>query len=144
MDGFQLVGALGATLVGGFFLLLGWGMRSTQRSRRRRGVITDGVVVGSQWQRFAAAGEPTTYAAPEVEFTDRDGETRRFLHQAGSTNVRPRTGRPVKVWYDPQRPDEVPVIHAEPVATAVPLALIGLGLLALGVGVLMLGALVLQ
>lgn len=144
MDGFQLVGALAAILVGGFFLLLGQGMHSTQRARQRRGVITDGVVVGSQWQRIAAAAEPTTYAAPEVEFTDRDGRVRRFVHSAGSTNVRPRTGRPVKVWYDPASPDETAVIHAEPVATAVPLAMAGLGLLALGVGVLMLGALVLR
>jgi hypothetical protein len=92
-------------------------------------------VLGSQWNASTEGpGERAVHAFPVVEFTDTTGAVRRFVHQAG-TNVRPKEGRGVQVWYDPARPEEEPVIHGEAVLTLGPLLLIGVGALVLTVTV---------
>jgi hypothetical protein len=136
MTGFHLGFALLAMTVGTFLLVLGRGMQRTQQDRAGRGLVTEGTVVGSRWGASTEGpGERDVHAYPMVEFTDAGGEVRRFVHEAG-TNVRPKEGRRVQVWYDPARPEEKPVIHGEAVAALGPLLLMGVGLLVLVVTVL--------
>jgi hypothetical protein len=133
MTGFEVGFALLMGTVGGLLLVLGLLVRRTQRDRAGRGVITGGTVVGSRWNASTEGpGEPSVHAYPVVEFTDTTGEVRQFVHQAG-TNVRPKEGRGVQVWYDPARPEDEPVIHGEAVSTLGPLLLVAVGALVLTV-----------
>lgn len=133
VTGFGIGFAVMATVVGGFFLALGVLLLRTQRERARRGVVTEGTIVDFTWGAVRAEpADPGVHAFPVVEFTDLSGRTRTFVHQAG-TNLAPRKGRTVPVWYDPLRPDEEPVIHREAVATLGPWLLMGVGALMLTV-----------
>lgn len=133
MTGFHVGFTLLATAVGAFFLVVGALMLRTHRDRTRRGVVTVGTVVGSRWVASAVEpGDPSSHARPVVEFTDETGMLRTFVHEAG-TNLRPKEGRQVPVWHDPQRPEEQPVIHGDGVMMLGPVLLIGVGLLVLTV-----------
>jgi hypothetical protein len=136
MTGFEVGFALLMGTIGSVLLVLGLLVRRTQRERAARGLVTEGVVLGSQWSASTQGpGERVVHAYPVVEFTDTTGQVRRFVHQAG-TNVRPKEGRRVQVWYDPARPEDDPVIHGEAVSRLLPLLLIGVGALIVTVTVL--------
>ena len=127
MSGFEAGGVAMALVVGGLFTLFGWGSRNQNRHRDRRGVVTTGVIVAEQVDGIGG-GDVGLYGFPVVEFTDTRGGVRRFTHPSG-TNVGPAIGSSVPVWYDPEVPDEPPVIHREPVMTVFPYLFLVLGLL---------------
>jgi hypothetical protein len=123
----------GAFLVAGVLCLVGaYGRVRFERDRRSRGVVVPGRVVGSTPARFGSG----TYFCPVVEFAGPTG-TRTFTQPSG-TSWRPEVGREVRVWFDPARPEDDPVIHRDRVqALFVPVLLV-LGLGALTGGVLLL------
>lgn len=127
MTGFEIGFALMATLVGSFFAFVGWGMLRTERDRDTRGVVTRGTITGSRWS--SPAGD-TLVGRPVVEFIDHSGQRRTFVHSAG-TNAEPKKGRTVQVWYDPDRPDEDPVLYREGVATMAPVLFLVVGAITL-------------
>lgn len=138
MTGFAIGFALLMGTVGSILFAVGFLMRRTQRDRAGRGLVAEGTVRGSRWSASTEApGERSVHAYPLVEFTDATGQVRQFVHQAG-TNVRPKEGRRVRVWYDPDRPEEQPVIHGEAVATVGPLVVMVVGALVVTVTVLVL------
>lgn len=118
-----------AFLVGAFFAVLGWGARNHQRHKFSRGIVTTGVVVGEKVRGISG----DVYGFPVVEFKDAAGRVRSFVHPAG-TNLTPKPGRHVPVWYDPEDPDEPPAIHGELVMSAMPYLFLGAG------GLVLLGA----
>ena len=61
------------------------------------------------------------YQGPVVEFVDHEGRTRHFQQRSGTSFSTPQVGRPVQVWYDPQNPDERPVLHQDTVSKAFPI-----------------------
>ena len=134
----EILAASTAVLIGLGFLVVAYGNLSYERHRRSRGVVTQGVIVDSSWRMNSVEA---IYQAPEVEFVDQQGNTRRFQQPSG-TSFRPDIGSQVEVWYDPAHPDEGPVIHRDEVTSMFPVVfgLVGLG--ATGVGtVLLVGAL---
>jgi hypothetical protein len=144
MTGFQVGFALLMGTVGAFLLVLGRLAHRGRRDRVGRGLVTEGTVLGSRWSASTEGpGSRTVHAYPVVEFTDVTGEQRRFVHEAG-TNVRPKAGRRVPVWYDPDRPEDTPVIQGEAVSVLLPLLLMGAGALALTFTVLSLALVVSQ
>ena len=132
----ETLAAFGTLVAGLAFLTLAYGNLNYERDRRSRGVVVDGVVVGSEWQVNTVEA---IYQSPEVEFVDREGTKRRFQQPSGTT-ARPKVGTPVQVWYDPERPDQPPVIHEDTVTRMIPwvFGLLGLGATVVG-GVLIAG-----
>lgn len=134
----EILAALGTLVAGLAFLVLAYGNLNYERHRRSRGVVTQGVIVGSAWRMNSVEA---TYQAPEVEFVDQQGTTRRFEQPSG-TSFRPDVGSQVQVWYDPTNPDEAPVIHRDKATSMFPVifGLVGLGATVVG-AVLLVGAL---
>lgn len=118
MSWFEVGGIMMALVVGSMFAFLGWGSWNHNRHRARRGVVTSGVIVAEK-VKGVAGPDVGVYGFPVVEFTDAGGQVRRFTHPAG-TNIGPTIGRSVPVWYDPENPEEAPVIHGEAAMTAFP------------------------
>jgi hypothetical protein len=131
--------AAAATLVVGLVLLfLAWGNVRYEQHRRSTGVVTEGRIVGSDWQVNSVAA---IYQAPEVEFVDRQGRTRRFRQPSGTT-FKPDVGGTVQVRYDPDDPEGTPVIDQDTATRIFPVVFGGAGAVAVVVGiVLLLGAL---
>lgn len=100
----QILAALGTLLAGIAFLVLAYGNLNYERHRRSRGVVTQGVIVDSAWRMNSVEA---IYQAPEVEFVDQQGATRRFQQPSG-TSFRPDVGSQVAVWYDPADPTRRP------------------------------------
>ena len=134
----EILAASTALLAGLAFLVVAYGNLSYERHRRSRGVVTQGVIVDSAWRMNSVEA---TYQAPEVEFVDQQGTTRRFQQPSGTT-FRPDVGSQVQVWYDPADPDEAPVIHQDKATSMFPVifGLVGLGATVVG-AVLLVGAL---
>ena len=134
----EILAASTAVLIGLGFLVVAYGNLSYERHRRSRGVVTQGVIVDSSWRMNSVEA---IYQAPEVEFVDQQGNTRRFQQPSG-TSFRPDVGSQVEVWYDPAHPDEGPVIHRDKVTSMFPVlfGLVGLGATVVGT-VLLVGAL---
>ena len=134
----EILAASTALLTGLAFLVVAYGNLSYERHRRSRGVVTQGVIVDSAWRMNSVEA---TYQAPEVEFVDQQGTTRRFEQPSG-TSFRPDVGSQVQVWYDPTDPDEAPVIHQDKATSMLPVifGLVGLGATVVG-AVLLVGAL---
>lgn len=134
----EMLAALGTLVAGLAFLVLAYGNLNYERHRRSRGVVTHGVVVDSAWRMNTVAA---MYQAPEVEFVDQQGTTRRFQQPSGTT-FRPDVGSQVEVWYDPANPDEPPVIHEDRPTKLFPVifGLVGLATTVVG-AVLLAGAL---
>lgn len=134
----EILAASTAVLIGLGFLVLAYGNLNYERHRRSRGVVAQGVIVGSAWRMNSVEA---TYQAPEVEFVDQQGTTRRFEQPSG-TSFRPDVGSQVQVWYDPTNPDEAPVIHRDRATSMFPVifGLVGIGATVVGV-VLLVGAL---
>ena len=134
----EILAAVTTLVAGLFFLALAYGNLSYERHRRSRGVVTQGVVVDSAWRMNTVTA---TYQAPEVEFVDQHGTTRRFQQPSGTT-FRPEVGSQVEVWYDPADPDESPVLHEDRPTKLFPaiFGLVGVGALVIG-SVLLVGAL---
>jgi hypothetical protein len=131
--------AAAATLVVGLVLvLLAWGNVRYEQHRRSTGVVTEGRIVGSDWQVNSVAA---VYQAPEVEFVDQQGRTRRFRQPSGTT-FKPDVGGTVQVRYDPADPEGTPVIDQDTATRIFPLVFGAAGAVAVVVGiVLLLGAL---
>lgn len=127
-----------ALVVGAAFLLFAYGSLQSARHRRHHGTMAQGVVVGSETVRNTAGrGADSFYEHPVVEFRDGTGATRRFVHSTG-TRSKPTTGRTVRVWYDPARPDAEPSVAGHPVDRMflVIFGVVGLGAVAVGIGLL--------
>lgn len=136
----EILAATGTLVVGLAFLLLAWGNLNYERHRRSRGVVTEGRVVGSEWQVNSVSA---IYQAPEVEFVDHEGVTRKFRQPSGTT-VKPDVGSTVEVWYDPTRPDDPPVLHRDTATRMFPVVFGGAGLVATAVGIVLLVGLAAQ
>jgi hypothetical protein len=134
----ETLAALGTLAAGLVFLVLAYGNLNYERHRRSRGVVTQGVIVDSAWRINSVEA---IYQAPEVEFVDQQGTTRRFEQPTG-TSFRPAVGSQVAVWYDPAKPDEPPVLHEDTPTKMFPVifGLVGLAATVVGV-VLLVGAL---
>lgn len=134
----EILAAVGTLVAGLAFLVLAYGNLSYERHRRSRGVVTQGVIIDSAWRMNSVEA---TYQAPEVEFVDQQGTTRRFQQPSGTT-FRPEIGSQVQVWYDPADPDGAPVIHEDRATKMFPVifGLVGLGTTVVGL-VLLVGAL---
>ena len=91
----ETLAAFGTLLAGLAFLTLAYGNLNYERDRRSRGVVVDGVVVGSEWQVNSVEA---IYQSPEVEFVDREGTKRRFQQPSGTT------ARPKGVLHSRKRP----------------------------------------
>ena len=134
----EILAATGTLIVGLVLLLLAWGNVRYEQHRRSHGVLTEGRIVGSEWQVNSVAA---TYQAPEVEFVDHEGRTRRFRQPSGTT-FKPDVGGTVQVRYDPDDPAGTPVIDQDTATRIFPVVFGGAGLVAAVVGVvLLLGAL---
>ena len=129
-------------VMGAGALVIGVQAGRQELARRRHGVRVIGVVLGSQFGTTVARSTsgPSGHFYPVVEFTA-DGRRRQFTDSVG-TNVRPRAGRQVVVWFDPSDPDAEPVIMSTARRFLLP-AVFGLvGVAGVGTGVV-LGALTL-
>ena len=134
----EILAALGTLAAGLAFLVLAYGNLSYERHRRSRGVVTQGMIVDSAWRMNSVEA---IYQAPEVEFVDQQGTTRRFQQPSG-TSFRPEIGSQVAVWYDPADPDADPVLHEDTATKMFPVIFGLVGLVAMAVGaVLLVGAL---
>ena len=126
----EILGAATTILAGLAFLLFVYGNLSYERQRRSRGVVVQGRIVGAEWDMNTASA---VYQAPVVEFVDREGRTRRFQQRSGTT-FRPDVGSTVEVWYDPERPDDKPVLHEDRPTKLFPVIFGLLGVVLVGVG----------
>jgi hypothetical protein len=134
----EILAALGTLVAGLAFLVLAYGNLNYERHRRSRGVVTQGVIVDSAWRMNSVEA---IYQAPEVEFVDQQGTTRRFQQPSG-TSFRPELGSQVAVWYDPADPFADPVLHEDTATRMFPVVFGLVGLVAVVVGaVLLVGAL---
>jgi hypothetical protein len=133
----EILAAAGTLVAGLAFLVLAYGNLNYERHRRSHGVVTQGVIVDSAWRMNTVEA---IYQAPEVEFVDQQGTTRRFQQPSG-TSFRPEVGSQVSVWYDPADPDEPPVIHEDRATKMFPVVfgLVGLATTVVG-AVLLVGA----
>jgi hypothetical protein len=133
----EILAAAGTLVAGLAFLVLAYGNLNYERHRRTRGVVTQGVIVDSAWRMNSVEA---IYQAPEVEFVDQQGTTRRFQQPSG-TSFRPDVGSQVAVWYDPSDPDEPPVLHEDKPTKMFPVifGLVGLAATVIG-AVLLVGA----
>jgi hypothetical protein len=131
----QIVAAVACLLGGLFFSFLVYGNLNYERHRARHGAVVTGRIVESRWDMNTAGA---IYRGPVVEFVDHEGRTRHFQHRSGTSFSTPQVGRPVQVWYDPENPDERPVLHQDTVSKAFPVifGLVSGGLLVVG-GVLL-------
>ena len=134
----EILAAAATLLVGLVLLLVAWGNVRYERHRRSHGILTEGRIVGSEWQVNSVAA---VYQAPEVEFVDQQGRTRRFRQPTGTT-FKPDVGGTVQVRYDPSDPEGTPVIDRDTATRILPVVFGGAGAVAVVVGiVLLLGAL---
>jgi hypothetical protein len=134
----EILAATATLLVGLVLMFLAWGNVRYEQHRRSHGVLTEGRIVGSDWQVNSVAA---VYQAPEVEFVDREGRTRRFRQPSGTT-FKPDVGGTVQVRYDPDDPDGSAAIDQDTATRIFPVVFGGAGLIATVVGVvLLLGAL---
>lgn len=120
-----------ACLLGGLLCgVLAVGNVRYERHRRATGAVVPGRIVDARWQQNTAGA---MYQGPVVEFVDREGRTRQFQQRSGTTFT-PQVGAPVQVWYDPQHPDERPVLHEDAATKAIPVifGLLAVGLLVVG------------
>lgn len=99
-------------VVGLMFAVMSFGSRTHEQERRSRGVVLEGLIVGSEWHRV---GTGPAFQAPVVEYVDQAGETRRFLHRSG-TSFAPAIGAHVGVWLDPAT-GEGPLLHEDRVGS---------------------------
>jgi hypothetical protein len=134
----EILAAVVTLVAGLFFLVLAYGNVNYERHRRSHGVVTEGVIVDSAWRMNSVRA---SYQAPEVEFVDQQGATRRFQQPSGTT-FKPEIGSRVEVWYDPSDPDGSPVLHEDRPTKLFPVVfgLVGLGAVVVG-AVLLVGAL---
>ena len=130
----QILMALTVLLVGLVFLGVVAGNLNYERDRRRRGVVTEGVIVDSAWDINSVEA---IYQAPVVEYVDQQGVTQRFQQRSGTT-FKPPVGSRVEVWYDPAAPGEGPQIHEDKPMGVIRVVFAGAGLAAVAVGVLLL------
>jgi hypothetical protein len=130
-----IVGGVVCLLAGLFMLLVSYGMVNDSRHRRSRGVVTEGVVVGSEWVRNAAGAH---YQAPVVEFRGAGGQSQQFRQPSGTT-AKPRVGRRVRVRYDPASPTSPPVVEGDGPSRLFPVVFGVAGLVAAVAGAAMLG-----
>lgn len=98
------------------------------RSLRRRGVTTHGLVVGHDRQEGVPAGD--TRLAPVVEFVTVDGRTIRARSPISSTHPGVPPGRTVTIRYDPADPTEITIVEYGRGALLI-LLTVGLGIFAL-------------
>lgn len=134
----EILAAVVTLVAGLFFVVLAYGNLNYERHRRSHGVVTEGVIVDSAWRMNSVRAR---YQAPEVEFVDQQGTTRRFQQPSGTT-FRPEIGSRVEVWYDPADPEESPVLHEDRPTKLFPVVFGLVGLVAVLVGaVLLVGAL---
>ncbi|MFP5253006.1 MAG: DUF3592 domain-containing protein [Actinomycetes bacterium] len=131
----EILAAVACLLGGLFFAFLVYGNLNYERHRARRGAVVTGRIVDARWDMNTAGA---IYQGPVVEFVDHQGRTRRFEQRSGTSFSAPQVGLPVQVWYDPDNPDERPVLHQDGVSKAFPVifGLVALGLLVVG-GVLL-------
>jgi hypothetical protein len=131
----QQVGAgILVLFVGTAFLVLSYGMWNHERHRAPRGVLVPGTIIGHGWRAYGTGGDATPVMVPIVRFHDLEGREREFVHRAGTNVTRPQPSRDVTVWYDPEIPDENPVIHGEAVMRAFPWIFGFVGVVAEAVG----------
>lgn len=131
----EILAAVACLLGGLFFAFLVYGNLNYERHRARSGTVVPGRIVDAEWNMNTAGA---IYQGPVVEFVDHEGRTRHFQQRSGTSFSTPQVGRPVQVWYDPQNPDERPVLHRDSVSKAFPVifGVVALGLLVVG-GVLL-------
>lgn len=135
----EILAASGTLLAGLVFLLLTYGNVNYERHRRSRGVVVQGTIVSSDWQINSVEA---IYQSPDVEFVDLEGNKRRFNQRSG-TSFKPEIGGTVPVWYDPEDPDDRPVIHEDTATRMFPWIFGIVGVLTTTVGLVLLLRLVL-
>ena len=90
-----------ACLVGGIYAIF------TQREKRKQGVYTSGSIIGLE-KRVLQPGSSGVYC-PVVEFSDANGETHHFESAFGTLPASNKVGDTVKIFYNPDHPDEAEI-----------------------------------
>lgn len=134
----EILAAVVCLLGGLFFAFLVYGNLNYERHRVRTGTVVPGRIVDAEWNMNTAGA---IYQGPVVEFVDHEGRTRHFQQRSGTSFSAPQVGSPVQVWYDPQDPEQDPVLHQDTVSKAFPVifGIVALGLLVVGGALLAVG-----